>query len=308
VLDSIEEALRIGEIGDLPVHISHIKNSGRSNWGRSAQVVGRIERARAEGRRVTADQYAYDASSTSIDILFPSAALSVGRREFGEKLRADRGFRQQMRDSLLATMKRVGFGDLRYARIASAPGNSLLSGLTIQEAAAARGDDSPDAQAELAMDVMADAEGKRVSMVYHTMSEEDVQRYMRQDWIAVAADGGLRLQGEQEKPHPRSCGNNPRVLRRYVRELGVLELAAAVRKMTSLPAEIFSLDDRGVLREGAYADVCVFDPQTVADEATFDQPLLAPTGIRCVLVNGRLAVRDGEVLPRRNGHVLRSGG
>jgi len=207
---------------------------------------------------------------------------------------------------LFATMDKVGFGDLRYARIASAAGNADLSGLTIAEVAKLRtGDDSRDAQAELAMDLFAKAGAKRVSMVYHTMGEEDVHRFMAQDWIAVAADGGLRRSGGADKPHPRSCGNNPRVLARYVREWRVIELPLAIHKMTGLPAGIFGIEGRGAVRPQAFADLVVFDADEIEDRATFAEPLQPPTGIRWVLVNGAVAVERGELAQDRSGRVLR---
>lgn len=306
VLEAIDEALQIGRDAGLPVHISHIKCSGRPNWGRSTEVLTHLLAARLAGQRVTADQYAYDASSTGIDVLFPAAELAVGREEFGRRLREDAAFRGRMKEALFATMDKAGFGDLGYARIASAAGSPDLSGLTIREAARLRlGRDDRDAQAELAMDVFAAAAPRRVSMVYHSMGAEDVARFMAQDWIAVAADGGLRLETGNEKPHPRSCGNNPRVLARFVRELGVLDLPAAVHKMSALPARVFGIEDRGAIRPGAFADLVVFDADTVADRATFTDPLLPPDGIHRVLVNGHVAVADNVVAAGRHGHVLR---
>jgi N-acyl-D-amino-acid deacylase len=309
VLKAIGEALRIGREAGVPVQISHVKCTGRANWGRSGEVLAALEQARAAGQRVTADQYAYDASSTGLDVLFPSDALSIGRKEFGERLAGDAAFRAQMRDSLRATMARIGFGDFSYARIAHAPGNADLDGLTITEAARRRrGNAELDTQAEMAMDLFAQAGGQRVSMIYHTIGEADVERFLAQDWIAVAADAGVRPADAEGKPHPRGAGNNVRVLGRYVRERKVLTLELAVRKMTSLPATIFGIADRGVLREGAFADVAVFDAATVADRATWQEPLLSPVGMRWVLVNGAVAVDGDKVTSVRRGKVLRGPG
>ena len=155
------------------------------------------------------------------------------------------------------------------------------------------------------MDLFAAAAPARVSMVYHSMHEADVERFLREDWIAVASDAGLRGEGGVDKPHPRGAGNNPRVLGRYVRERGVLMLATAIHKMTQVPARAFGLADRGELRVGAFADLVVFDPATIADRATYEDPMRPPEGIRAVFVNGQLAVDRGQVTGVRAGAVLR---
>jgi len=308
VLTSVAEALQVGRDAGIHVQVSHVKCSGRPNWGRSREVLDALLAARRSGQSVTADQYGYDASSTSLDVLFPSAELAIGRKEFAARLRDDATFRAAMKQALHATMDRVGFGDLRYARIASAPGNSSLAGLTIAEAAArVKGADDRDAQAEMAMDLFAASAGERVGMVYHVMSEEDVATFLAEDWIAIASDAGLRLPSA-DKPHPRGSGNNPRVLGRYVRERGVLDLPLAVHKMTRLPAQVFGIAERGEVRVGWHADLAVFDPATVLDQATYQDPLLPPVGIPYVVVNGTVAVDQGTLAPGRAGRVLRRNG
>lgn len=306
VLDSIAEALRIGREAGVPVHLSHLKASGRSNWGRAAAIVAAVRQARAAGAAVTGDQYAYDASSTGLEILFPSEALDVGRAAFAARLRDDAGFRASMHAALRQKMVSTGFGDFAYCRIASAPDHADLNGLTL-DAAAARvlGSDTPDAQAELAIRLMVDAGDRRVGMVYHGMAEDDVAAIMAEDWVAVAADAGLRDPTSPDRPHPRGSGNNPRVLGRYVREREVLSLPAAVRKMTSLPCAIFGLPDRGTVRVGAWADLVVFDPATVADQATWSDPVQPPVGMPWVLVNGVAVVAEGRHTGARPGAVLR---
>lgn len=308
VLDAIAEALAIGEAGGVPVHVSHLKCTGRPNHGRSTEVLAVLQAARARGVAVTADQYAYDASSTGLDVLFPAARLEIGRAEFAAKLRGDPEFRTTIREALLAKMDQVGFGDFRYARIAAAKGNEDLNGLLLPEAAKQRLQrDDREAQAELAMDLFAAAAPARVSMVYHTMAETDVERYLAQDWIAVASDAGIRAEASIERPHPRGLGNNPRVLGRYVRERGVLDLPLAIHKMTTVPARIFGITDRGELRVGAFADLVVFDPATIADLATYADPLRPPEGITMVFVNGQLALAHGQLTGVRAGVVLRRG-
>jgi len=306
VLEAIDEALAIGRDAGVPVQISHIKASGKPNWGRSAQIVAKLRDARAAGARVTADQYVYDASSTSLDVLFPSSELTIGRKAFAAKLESDEGFRRSMRAALMTKMKRVGFGDLSYCRIAYAPNNAELNGKTLPQAAAIRyQDDSKEGQARMALDLFAQSKGRRVGMIYHTQSEKDVMTFMREPYVAVACDAGIRLRKSQSLPHPRGAGNNARMLGRFVRELGVVSLPEAIRKMTSLPARTFGLEGRGELRVGAAADVVLFDPETVQDRATYDAPVLTPVGIPRVLVNGVVVVEDGRHTGARPGQVLR---
>lgn len=306
VLDAIAETLRIGTEAGVPVQISHVKCTGKGNHGRAEQVLAAIQKARQNGQQIGVDQYAYDASSTGLDVLFPADELAVDREAFGKRLRDDADYRAKIHAALLAKMDQVGFGDFRYARIATAKGNEDLNGLLLPEAAKKRlGRDDRDAQAELAMDLFAAAAPARVSMVYHSMHEADVERFLREDWIAVASDAGLRGEGGVDKPHPRGAGNNPRVLGRYVRERGVLPLATAIHKMTQVPARTFGLADRGELRVGAFADLVVFDPATIGDRATYEEPMRPPEGVRAVFVNGQLAVDRGQVTGVRAGAVLR---
>ena len=306
VLTAIDEALAIGREARVRVQISHIKASGKHNWGRSEQIVEKLREARAAGERVTADQYVYDASSTSLDVLFPTKELSIGRPAFAEKLREDQDFRVRMHEALMTEMERVGFGDLSYCRIANAPHNTDLNGKTIAQAATFRhGNDDRETQAQVALDLYAKSEGKRIGMIYHTQSEDDVTTFMREPYVAVASDAGIRLRRSDSLPHPRGAGNNPRMLARFVRKLGVVTLPQAVRKMTSLPAATFGLKDRGEIRVGAAADLVLFDPDAVEDRATFDEPINAPVGISRVLVNGVIVVADGRHTGARPGVVLR---
>ena len=309
VLDAIAEAIAIGEAAGCAIEISHVKCTGKPNHGRAEQVLAAIAAARARGVRVHVDQYAYDASSTGLDVLFPADELAVGREAFAARLRSDAGFRATILAALLRKMEQVGFGDFRYARIATAKGNEDLNGLLLPEAAKRRrGDDGRQAQAEVAMDLFAAAAPARVGMIYHSMAEADVKRFLQEDWIAVASDAGIRATAGPDRPHPRGSGNNPRVLGRYVRDEGVLDLPTAIRKMTVVPAQAFGLADRGRLGVGARADLVVFDPATVGDRATWSDPLAAPVGIRAVFVNGQLAVDRGQVTGVRAGRVLRHGG
>lgn len=306
IRDALDELLWIGETAGVAVHLSHAKCTGKNNHGRADEVLEFLAAARARGVRVSADQYAYDASSTGLDVLFPSDELSIGRERFAARLRDDAEFRRRMHAALLAKMAAVGFGDFRYARIANAKGHPELNGLLLPDAAQRLLQRSDrDAQAETTMLLFAAAAPARVTMVYHTIAEADVERFLQEDWIAVASDAGIRGEPGAGKPHPRGSGNNPRVLGRYVRERGILDLPVAIHKMTSLPARLFGIQDRGELMVGAFADLVVFDPEKVADRATYAEPLQPPDGITHVFVNGRLAVLHGQPTGVRAGAVLR---
>jgi len=308
VLDAIAEAIAIGERAGVAVEISHVKCTGKPNHGRAGQVIAAVQAARARGLKVHVDQYAYDASSTGLDVLFPADQLDVGRDGFAKRLREDAAYRATIHAALLAKMGQVGFGDFGYVRIAAAKGNEDLNGMLLPAAARKRlGRDDRDAQADMAIDLLVAAAPARVSMIYHSLGEDDVRRFLREDWIAIASDAGIRAEAGAERPHPRGSGNNPRVLGRYVRDEGVLDLPTAIRKMTSVPATAFGIVDRGVVRVGAFADLVVFDPATIADTATWTEPLGKPVGVRAVFVNGQLAVDGTQTTGIRAGRVLRHG-
>ena len=306
-MKAIAEAMSIGSAAGCAVHVSHLKASGRPQWGASARILAVLKEARNHGQRVTADQYVYTASSTGLDVLFPEEELEIGRKAFADKLRNDPAFRTRMAEALHETMRRAGFGDLSYAHIANAAGHQELAGKSLKECASRLlGRDDTAAQAEAAIRIWCDAEGARVQMIYHKMCEEDVARIVQEPWIAIASDSGIH--GDQGKPHPRGSGNNARVLAKYVRENAAVSLPVAVRKMSALPAEIFGIQDRGILRQGAFADVVVFDPKTVNDEATYENPTAAPSGIPWVIVNGVPVVVDGAPTKATPGHALRHRG
>lgn len=298
--DSLSEVFRIAREAHMRAEVSHIKLSGPANWHRADDVLKEIESARAEGLQITQDEYAYTASSTSLSQLIPEGAREGGR--FGERI-ADPKQKAEIISQMRAMLKRRGAKDYSYAVIASFKSDKSLNGKNVPEAAKTkRGSDSLEDQMELVFDV---EKHGGASAVFHGMCEEDLQTFMRQTNTMIAADSGVRKFGESV-PHPRGYGNNARVLGRYVRELKVLSLEDAVRKMTSLPASTFQLKDRGLLKVGACADIAVFDPATVKDNAKFDDPHHYATGYKLVLVNGAITVENDKHTGARHGQVLRS--
>ncbi|MEQ1642637.1 MAG: D-aminoacylase [Pyrinomonadaceae bacterium] len=286
---AISEAINIGEQANMPVEISHFKIASRALWGQTAKTIGLVEAARKRGLTVTVDQYAYPASSTSLDSRLPSWAIAGGREE-GKKRMADPTTRKKVADEVKEDLKKKKFKDLSYAYVASYRTNPEFNGKNIKEIAKiAKGKDSLDAQIEQFIEIY---EKGGAQMVYQAMDEPDVQSIMRQPFTMIASDSGVRPFGTGV-PHPRGYGNNARVLGRYVRELKIITLEDAIRKMTSLPAQTFGFMDRGLIREGFAADLVIFDENTVGDKATFVQPHQYAEGFSAVIVNGEV-VFDGK--------------
>jgi len=301
IFDALEELLRIAREAKIPAQVSHLKLSGPSAWGQSGAVLAVLDRARAEGLTITHDLYAYTASSTGLGQLIPDRAREGTPADFLARI-SDPAQKAEILAEMQRTRERQGRTDYGYAVIARFEADPSLNGKTIPEAALLkRGSEALADQIELILDIERQGGG---SAVFHGMSEPDLQAFLRNPLTMVASDGGPRQLGE-DVPHPRSYGNNARILGRYVRELKVLSLEEAIRRMTSLPAQTFRLGDRGVLRAGACADIVIFDPEKVADPATFEDPHHFAEGFTDVVVNGRLVLRAGALTGTRGGGPLR---
>lgn len=299
IFEALEEAFAIARGARIPAEISHIKISSKARWGQADAVLAAIDRARAEGLHVSQDQYMYTASSTGSSRLIPETAREGGKLK--ERL-ADPEQKAKIISQMKGNLGRGKRGDYSHAVIADCKRDPSLSGLSIPDATKkARGSASLDDQIEFILDL--ELKGG-ASCIYHGMNEEDVQCFVRHPHTMVASDGGLRKLGEG-LPHPRNYGNNARVLARYVRELRLLKLEEAIRKMTSLPAATFRMADRGVIRAGAWADLVVFDAAKVQDHATFNSPNHYATGFAWVFVNGVAVVKDDAHTGARPGRPLR---
>jgi N-acyl-D-amino-acid deacylase len=301
IFDAIRELMRVAREAKIPAELSHIKLSGPTAWGKTGDVLALLDKGRDEGLKITHDQYAYTASSTGLVQLVPDKALDGGPAEFLKRLEDP-----AQKAAIVAEMKEMrekqGRTDYSYAVIARFRADPKLNGLNIPQAAKlVRGSDSLEDQIELLFDIQRRGGG---SGVFHGMSEEDVQAFLRHPLTMVASDGGPRRLGE-DVPHPRSYGNNARVLGRYVRELKVITLPEAVRRMTSLPAETFQLEGRGVIKRGAWADLVIFDPAKVSDVATFEDPHHYSVGFSDVIVNGTPVIRDEKLTEARPGGPVR---
>jgi len=301
LLEAVGEALEIGRRAGVAVHLSHHKVTDPWNWGRVAESLAMIDAARAEGSAVTADQYPYLATSTGL-----AAALPYWVREGGREAMLARLRDPQMRVRAAAEMTKRARADDHWDRLLIAAveteRNRRCCGRSLADIARHRAVSPPEAVFDLLLE-----EEARVAVVRFAMCEQDVERVMRHPWVAIASDASARATSgplSEGRPHPRAFGTFPRILGRYVRERGVLSLEEAVRKMTSLPASILGIADRGVVREGARADVVVFDPAAIADRATYERPLEPPAGVYHVIVNGRLALSNGSITEARAGRVL----
>lgn len=301
IFDALEEFFTIVREARIRGEVSHLKVTGPSAWGMSGKVLDALNRARAEGLQITHDQYAYTASSTGLRQTIPDSAFEGTRDDYRARI-ADPSTKADIIAKMAESRARGGHQDYGYAVIAKFATDPSLNGKSIPEAAKiVRGSASLADQIELILDI--EARGG-ASAVYHGMNEEDLVRFIQHPHTMVASDGGPRRVG-QDMPHPRSYGNNARVLARYVREQKILTLEEAIRRMTSLPAETFQLKDRGVLLAGAFADLVIFDPETVSDASTFADPHHYSEGFSHVIVNGGVVIQDGKLTEVRSGGPLR---
>ena len=298
--EAVAETIRVGEMTGARVQISHLKVDSPNRWGASQKALEMIDAARLKGIDVRADQYAYTAASSTLGIRFPSWALEGGQAQITERLN-DPATWQKIKTEMAGLLAERGLRDLSFAVVAMHRADPSLNGLSMQQIAARRlGSDSADAQFETARTMML-AGG--ASMVYHFMSDADVDRIMRHPQVGIASDASVIEFGDGA-PHPRGYGNNARVLGAYVRGRRVISLQEAIRKMTSLPAGHFKFASRGAIRTGYAADMVVFDAARVADTATFETPHGYAAGIPYVLVNGEIVVKNGTQTAARPGQVL----
>ena len=295
VLAAVQEVIDVAGRAGVRGIVTHVKALGPDNWGLGAAIATRLDLARARGVDVVADQYPYIASSTSLGAaLVPRWAQAGGRGAFERRL-ADPATRARIVADMRENLRRRG-GPAAIV-IAAHGADRAIEGQPLDQIAEAR-----RMAPELAALAIVEAGG--ASIVSFNMSEDDVADLMRQPWMMTASDGGLALPGEG-RPHPRNNAAFTRKLTHYVRDRGVIPLEDAIRSMTSLPAAVFGIDDRGTIREGAAADLAVFDLDALRERATFDDPHQLSEGMWLVLVNGEPVIEDGRFTGKRPGTVLR---
>jgi N-acyl-D-amino-acid deacylase len=304
LLEGVGEAIEIGRRAHIPIVLTHHKAVGQKMWGKSTVTLGMLDSARRAGVDVMADVYPYTATHTGISVLIPSWALADGDSAFARRIAAPALKDSITRGIVFNILNDRGGGDLRRVQFSRVSWDKTLEGRTLADWAERRKLAlTPENGAALVIE--AQLKGG-ANAIYHVLDEADVRRIMRHPQVMIASDGRLSTPGDGH-PHPRAYGTFPRVLGHYVRDEGVLTLEQGVYKMTGMPAARLGLRDRGVLRDGAAADLVVFDAARIADRSTFAEPHQYAVGIDAVLVNGVPAVLDGKFLDARPGRVLKRG-
>lgn len=301
ILEAIHEAARVGEQAGMPVQISHFKIDTPRIWGFSEKSLALVEDYRRRGVDVVVDQYPYDHSSTNLGITLPAWALAGGADALRERL-SNPETRARIAAEMRQRLEDLGHTDYSYATVARFKPEPSWEGKNLAEITRLRElDPTLDNQIETIFHILLNGGAQ---MIYHSMSDVDIERILRYPNTAIASDGGVRVFGEG-MPHPRSYGTNARVLAEYVHKRGVLTIEDAIRRMTSLPARTFRFGDRGLAREGFAADLVLFDPARVQDKATYTQPHQYSEGFDFVLVNGVVMVDNGALTEERGGLILR---
>ena len=312
LVQSIEEAITIGERGGLPVEIFHLKAAYQPGWGRLMREAGeKIEQARGRGVDVAADIYLYTAGGTGLDSVIPSWAFEGGRDKLLERLK-DPAIRTRLKNEIKTgspgwwnIVEAAGGWDNIVLAFAANKENARFEGKNLTQIAKEWNKEPADA----AYDLVAEGKDGRVSAIYHMMSEQDIETALKFPWTSLGSDASAALDPNAIGPaHPRANGNFPRLIARYVRERKVLTLPEAIRKMTSWSATRMRIPNRGTIKEGNWADVTIFDYDKIQDRATYEQPLLSPVGIDYVLVNGQVVMENGKHTGARPGRVIYGAG
>jgi N-acyl-D-amino-acid deacylase len=312
LLEALDELITTARKANVAAELYHMKAAGKSNWYKHSAMIESIEKARAEGLKITADMYNYTAGATGLDAAMPPWVQAGGHQAWVAQLKDPKIRRRVLKEMTTSTKEWEN-----YYLLAGTPENVLLvgfkneklkhlTGKTLGEVAKMRGK-SP---AETAIDLVIE-DDSRVGTVYFLMSEENVKRQIKLPWVSFCSDAGsLAPKGVflKSNPHPRAYGSFARLLGKYVREEKVITLEEAIRRLTSLPADNLKLDRRGRLEKGYYADIVIFDPETIIDHATFEKPHQYATGMIHVFVNGTQVLRDGEHTGAKPGRVVRGPG
>ena len=312
LIEAVDELIRISREAKIPAEIYHLKAAGQANWSKMDQVIAKVEAARKEGLKITADMYTYTAGATGLKAAMPPWVLDGGYDEAYKRL-ADPAVRPK-----IAAAIRAGGSDWENLYVAAGSPDRVvliefkneklkhLTGKTLADAAKLRGEDPVDTIMNLVLE-----DRSRVGTVYFMMSEDNLRKQMALPWVSFGSDAGSMSPEPpftRSSTHPRAYGNFARLLGRYVRDEKVIPLEEAIRKLTGLPATNLELDRRGFLREGMFADVAVFDPNAIADHATFEKPHQFATGMKHVFVNGGQVLENGEHTGAKPGRIVHGPG
>jgi N-acyl-D-amino-acid deacylase len=311
LVEAVDELIMISREAHLPAEIYHLKAAGEANWQKMDAVIARVEAARAQGLKITADMYTYTAGATGLDAAMPPWVQAGGYAQWRARL-----MNPATRERVLSEMRAPAAGWESLLQLAGSPDRVLLTGFrseklkpltgkTLADVARMRGTSPEDTAIDLVIE-----DGSRVETVYFLISEENIRKQIRRSWVTFGSDAGA-LAAEavflKSSAHPRTYGNFANLLGKYVRDEKAISLQEAVRRLTSEPAEHLRIANRGVLQPGAFADVVVFDPKTIAATATYDKPHQYAIGVVDVFVNGVQVLRDGEHTAAKPGRVVLRG-
>lgn len=301
LLDSVAETIHISEQANIPVQLTHHKVIGVGNWGASVDSLAMVDQARARGIDITMDQYPYTAGQTGIVALVPQWAQEGGQERMVARFNGPET-RQTVKAGIVdRILYDRGGGDPKNVSISRNPRDRSMEGKNLAELTEERGmSPTPENAADVVMDIVSNG---GATVVFHHLGDEDVDRIMRHPAVAIGSDGPLSVFGVGA-PHPRQYGTFARVLGYYVRERGIISLEEAVRKMSSMSAQRLGIQGRGLLVEGYFADIAIFDSEEIKDMATFEDPHQYAVGMKYVLVNGELVVQEGQHTGRHPGKIL----
>lgn len=300
LLEAVDEVIKIGFDSKMHVHISHLKTSGEKNWGKIEEVFKRIHNAHQKGLNLTCDRYPYTASSTSLDAVLPFWAYEGGREE---ELKRIKNEQERLASDILKTHPEESYWEKVKISVVNLNKNKWMEGKSLSEVSKFLKKTPLKCLLEILIE-----EDLRVEAIFFSMDEDNLKSIFKCPYTMIGSDSAARsFNGITAKgrPHPRGFGSFPRVLSRYVREQGVISLEEAIYKMTGLPAKIFGIKQRGIIAEGFFADIAVFDTDKITDEASFDNPFKMPKGIYYVFVNGTPVLWEGALTGALPGRILR---
>jgi len=302
--DAIGEAIRIGRESGIAVHISHLKTGGRNNWAKIDDAISLIESAHARGSVVTCDRYPYIAASTDLDAVLPPWAYAGGTEEELKRL-GNAAARSVIRNEVVSQHPGDDYWNSIAISSMNSESNTWMEGKTVSFLSGKANKEPVD----FLLDILIE-EKLRIGAIFHSMNEDNLRRFLARPYLMIGSDSSVRSTDgptRRGKPHPRGFGTFPRFIGRYARDLKLMKMGEAIRKITLLPSLTFGLAGRGQLKEGFYADIVVFDEERIIDRSTFEEPFLKPEGIHSVLVNGSLVVREGTSTGEKPGRILRHG-
>ncbi len=305
LIEAIKEAVDIGAESGIAVHISHIKTSGKKNWGKIDDAIALIEDARAKGIKITCDRYPYTSASTDLDAVLPSWTYAGGAEEEIKRLK-DKAVCMKIKREVIEQHPDDDYWMNITVSSVNLERNKWMEGRTVAYISNEMGVEPVDLLTDLLIE-----ERLRPGAIFHSMSEDNLRKFLALSYVMIGSDSSARSADgltRSGKPHPRGFGTFPRFIGRYARDYGLMSISRAIHKVTMLPAETFRLKDRGRVKDGFFADIVIFDEESIIDRATFDEPFLMPEGVEYLIVNGMPVVWQGSFTGHTPGRVLRHGG